>query len=88
MFLLLQISPDSTFWGPKCMSWCCAFKLQVQLSYPRRSSWLPVSAAPWWRRMERGVVGGDVSHWIVALSSCPDWTARQQHNMQQGHIIS
>lgn len=41
-------------------------------SYPRMSlmsSWLAAWPASLFRRMERGVVGGDVSHWIVALSS-------------------
>lgn len=36
------------------------------------SSWLAVWLVPLCRRMERGVVGGDVSHWIVVLSSWAD----------------
>jgi len=44
-------------------------------TYPRMSrmsSWLAVCPASLFRRMERGVVGGDVSHRIVALSSWAD----------------
>lgn len=44
-------------------------------AYPRMSlmsSWLAACPASLFRRMERGVVGGDVSHRIVALSSWAD----------------
>lgn len=51
-------------------------------SYPRMSrmsSWLAAWPASLLRRMERGVVGGDVSHRMVALSSWADCSTHMQH---------
>lgn len=46
----------------------------------RMSSWLAAWPTSLFSRMERGVVGGDVSQWIVALSSWADCMTQRNIN--------